>query len=128
MTPCVPHPPRDAQAAPPVALPSPSPTQRHAALCTRPADGYLGKENIARAMATFHEEHPRVALELRVRRHPFSFIGDQDQTRDDYGLKREGTWKERLLDYFGGDAERRDQVRALPATSPRAPATSRDLP
>ena len=101
MTPCVPHPPRDAQAAPPVALPSPSPTQRHAALCTRPADGYLGKENIALAMKAFHEGHPDVALELQVTRHPFSFIGDLDERQIEAGssLKKKGTWRDRLLDY-----------------------------
>ena len=31
----------------------------------------VGKENIALALKAFHEEHPTVALELRVTRHPF---------------------------------------------------------
>jgi len=53
-----------------------------------------------------------VAIELRVTRHPFSFIGDQDQSCDALHLKRQGTWKDRLLDYTGGDPRLRDQVMA----------------
>ena len=53
-----------------------------------------------------------MAIELRVRRHPFSFIGDQDQSCDALHLKRQGTWKERLLDYTGGDPRLRDQAMA----------------
>ena len=64
-------------------------------------------------MATFHEEHPSVALELRVTRHPFSFLGDHDgEMLDRLTLKREGIWKDRLLDYTGGNAEMRDQAMA----------------
>lgn len=55
---------------------------------------YLGKENIARAMAAFHEEHPDVALSLHVTRHPFSFISDHDGAMlDSLTLKKSGTWK-----------------------------------
>ena len=74
---------------------------------------YLGKENIARAMAAFHEAHPTVALELRVTRHPFSFISDYDgDALDRMTLKREGTWKDRLLDYTGGNEHARDAAMA----------------
>ena len=51
-----------------------------------------------------------MALELRVTRHPFSFIGDQDQSCDALNLKRQGTWKDRLLDYTGGNPYLRDQA------------------
>ena len=64
-------------------------------------------------MAAFHEEHPDVALELQVTRHPFSFLGDYDgEALDQLVLKKEGTWRDRLLDYTGGDAHKRDQAMA----------------
>ena len=57
--------------------------------------------------------HPTVAIELQVTRHPFSFIGDHDgEALDGLVLKREGTWKERLLDYVGGNEAMRDQAMA----------------
>ena len=58
-------------------------------------------------MATFHEEHPTVALELHVTRHPFSFLGDNDgEVLDQLTLKQKGIWKDRLLDYTGGMQDR----------------------
>ena len=64
-------------------------------------------------MRTFHEAFPKVALELKVTRHPFSFLGDADGAAlDALTLKREGTWKDRLLDYCGGNPHVRDQAMA----------------
>jgi len=64
-------------------------------------------------MAIFHEEHPTVALELTVTRHPFSFLSDYDgEMLDALTLKKRGTWKERLLDYTHGDENARDMAMA----------------
>ena len=63
-------------------------------------------------MKAFHEGHPDVALELQVTRHPFSFIGDLDERQIEAGssLKKKGTWRDRLLDYTGGNEHMRDQA------------------
>lgn len=54
-----------------------------------------------------------MALELRVTRHPFSFLSDlEGAARDRLQLKAEGTWHERLLDYTHGDEHLRDQAMA----------------
>ena len=43
-------------------------------------------------------------------RHPFSFLSDMAPTDDNANLKRRGIWRERLLDYTGGDERARDMA------------------
>eukprot|EP00966_Prymnesium_polylepis_P245320 5675418-Prymnesium_polylepis.1 len=52
-------------------------------------------------MRQFHAAHPHVALQVNVKRHPYSFLGDSvSQTGKRH--KRE-TWHDGLLGYVGGD-------------------------
>ena len=69
------------------------------------------------ALESFHAQHPDVALELNVTRHPYSFIGDSKASEGPGGLKGfdapvTETWHDALLGYMGGDPRARAQAEA----------------
>ena len=47
-----------------------------------------------------------MALQLNVTRHPYSFLGDSDQSKRGSSLRSGGTWHEGLIDYVGGSEQR----------------------
>jgi len=57
---------------------------------------------VASAIEQFHDKHPGVAMQLNVTRHPYSFLGDRDQSKGQSSLRSGGTWHEGLIDYTGG--------------------------
>lgn len=56
-------------------------------------------------MDLFHAKNPKVAVQLNVKRHPYSFNGDSPPSNTPQG--EEKTWHDGLLPYCGGCEERR---------------------
>lgn len=72
---------------------------------------YIGKKHIVEAIRRFHTAHPRVALQVNVRRHPYSFLGDSQSASGK--RHKPSTWHESLLGYAGSETRRNEAERGL---------------
>lgn len=65
-------------------------------------------------MDSFHKNHPEISMLVNVRRHPYSFFGDDKGRRGGFGAYVEGQesdWDKGLLGTCNGDVAARERIK-----------------